>query len=78
MNIENFLGIAIVGVIFSLAVQFIKNKFGTSSNGTKLITVSLAVVIAGIYVWIQSTPYFETVITVLGVASTIYAFFLKE
>ncbi len=77
MNITDFLAIAVVGAILSVVVQIIKNAFGTESNTTKLITIALALVIGGLYVWIRSTPYFETAILVLTSASAVYALVMK-
>lgn len=78
MDISNFVSLGVVGVVFSLALQWVKGKFGVDSLGTKIYTVVLALIIGGVYVWIQSTPYFQTVLTVLGAASAFYAFFLKK
>lgn len=77
MNITEFIAIAVVGAFLSIVIEIIKNKWGTSSNVTKLLTLGLALVVAGAYVWVRSTPYFETVLLVLTCASTVYAFFLK-
>lgn len=77
MDINAFLGIAIVGVALSGVVQLMKLKFGTSGWQTKALTVVLALVVAGGYVWIKETPYFETVILVLTTTSAVYAFMKK-
>lgn len=78
MEINDFLAISVVGVFLSLVIELVKKKFETQSWATKMITVVLSVVIAGGYIWIRSTPWFETVLTVLGAASIVYAFFLKS
>lgn len=78
MDIQEFLGIAVIGTLLSLLVQALKNKLGTTSIATKLLTVVLAIVVGGLYVWLRSTPVFQTVLTVLTVASTVYALFIKE
>lgn len=77
MEIQEFLGIAVVGAILSVVIELIK---GESSNPlyTKIATLVLAIITAGAYVWVRSTPYFETVVLVLGTASTVYGFFLKK
>lgn len=77
MDINAFLSIAIVGVALSGVVQLMKLKFGTSGWQTKALTVFLALVVAGGYVWVKDTPYFETVILVLTTASAVYAFIKK-
>lgn len=77
MEIGDFLGIAVVGALLSVFVQVIKTKFGTSGNSTKLLTIALALVIGGAYVWLRSTPYFETAILVLTTSSAVYALVMK-
>lgn len=71
------MGIAVVGAILSIALELIK---GESKNPlvTKALTLVLAILTAGGYVWVRSTPYFETLITVLGTASIVYGFFLNK
>lgn len=77
MDIQEFMGIAVVGALLSLVIEFIK---GYNSNPlvTKIETLILAIIVAGGYVVIRSTPYFETVLTVLGTASIVYGFFLNK
>lgn len=75
---DNFLEIGIVGVLLSLFVQVMKGKFGTNSNGTKLLTVLLSLVVGGLYTYLQQTNLIETVAGVLAAASTVYALILKK
>jgi hypothetical protein len=78
MDIQEFLGIAVVGALLSLALEYITGHV-KSKNASKAITLVLSLVVAGGYVWVRSTPYFETMVTVLGVASIVYGFvFNKE
>lgn len=77
MNLEEFLGLAIVSAVTSLLIKTIKDYFGTKGKVTKALTIGIALVIGGGYVWLRSTPYFETVLSVLTGASTVYAFFMK-
>ncbi len=77
MDIQEFVGIGIVGALLSLIIEAVTLKISNPSV-TKLVTLSLAVVTAAAYVWVRSTPYFETVIVVLGTASTVYGFFLNK
>lgn len=72
------LEVSIVGLLLSLFIQWIKDKLGTDSLGTKLITVGLALVVGGLIYFFQNTAYWETAIGVLAAASTVYAFFLKK
>ena len=78
MDINDFLAIAVVGALLSLVIEGITNKFGTERWATKVITLTLAIVVGGGYIWIRSTPWFQTVVTVLGTASIVYGFFLNK
>lgn len=78
MNVTEFIAIAVVGAILSVIVQIIKEVFGTESSSTKLITIALALLVGGLYVWVRSTPYFETAMLVLTSASAVYALVIKK
>jgi hypothetical protein len=79
MNIQDFAGIAIIGVGASIIMSYIKAKFGTSSNVSKAIIVLISIV-SGIifYILTQNEALYQIVITILGIASTFYSFFLKN
>lgn len=77
MEINDFVGIAIVGAALSVVIQGIKNRFGTESNETKFLTIVLALIVGAVYVAVRSTSYFETVILVLSSASAVYAFLMR-
>lgn len=77
MDIQEFIAIGVVGAVLSVLIEII---FKEVSNPlfSKIVTLILAIITAGLYVWVRSTPYFETVILVLGTASTVYGFFLNN
>lgn len=77
MDIQEFLAIAVVGAIMSLTIELVLKNV-SNPLVSKLVTAFLAIIVAGLYVWIRSTPYWETVILVLGTASTVYGFFLNK
>jgi hypothetical protein len=77
MDINEFLGISIIGVLLSLSIEMLTSHVSNPLM-TKFVTAILAILVAGAYVWVRSTPYFQTVILVLGVASTVYGFFLNR
>lgn len=68
----------VVGAILSVVIDVIKARYETESNTTKLLTIVLAIVVGGGYVWLRSTPWFETTIMVLTTASAVYALLLKR
>jgi len=76
-NVNDFLGIAVVGSALSLLIQWLKQKFGTDSTKTKALTIGLAIVVGGVYTFLQGTTYWTTILGILGAASTVYALFLK-
>lgn len=78
MEINDFLTITIVGAVLSFLIDFIKTKLGTDGWKTKGLVIALSIIIGGLYIWLRSTPYIETVLTVLGTASVVYSFFLKK
>lgn len=77
MNIQEFLAIAVVGAIMSVVIELLMKNV-SNPLVSKLVTAVFAIIVAGLYVWVRSTPYFETVILVLGTASTVYGFFLNK
>lgn len=77
MEITDFLAIGVVGAIATGAIQLLKKRFGTDGIMTKFLTVAVALVLGSVYVWLRSSPYFETVLIVLGSSSTVYALLVK-
>lgn len=77
MDIQEFLAIAVVGAIMSVVIELLMKNV-SNPLVSKLVTAVFAIIVAGLYVWVRSTPYFETVILVLGTASTVYGFFLNK
>lgn len=78
MNIVDFLGIGVVGAALSFLIQFIKSRFSYSPLKIKGLTILLSIVVGGIYYWLRSTVWYETIIGVLVAATTVWAFFLRE
>ena len=78
MEINDFVAIGVVGVGMSLAIEWLKSKYGTNGRALKAIVLLLSILIGGLYVWLRQTPYFETTLVVLGASSAFYAFLLKE
>jgi hypothetical protein len=74
MNVTDFLGIGIVGGLLSLATQFIKSKMSTNENGAKFLTIGLSIFVGGVYVVFRDTIWWQTMIGVLGAATTVYSF----
>lgn len=77
-NINDFLGIAIVGSALSLGIEYLKAKIDPTSFGARIITIGLAIVIGGVYYALADTVLWQTILGVLAAASTFYAIFLKK
>jgi len=77
-NINDFLGIMIVGVALTFVIQLIKNAFGTSSLKTKGLTILLSIVIGLLYYWVRTTQWYETILGVLGAASATWALLINK
>lgn len=59
-------------------IEWINTKFGVDGNRAKALTLLLALSVGAIYVWIRSTPYWETAVLVLTSASAVYALIIKK
>lgn len=77
MNITDFLSIGIVGATLSLIVSWLKAQLGVDGWKTKALTILLSVLVGGAYVLLRDTVLWQTIIMILGAASTVYAIFLK-
>jgi MFS superfamily sulfate permease-like transporter len=78
MELNDFLGITIVGIALSLIVQAIKQAWGNDSVTTKIVLVVLALVCGTGYYFIRQTVYYQTILLILGMASLFWAFFIKS
>ena len=77
-QLVDFMGILVVGTLISLFVQWVKAKLGTSSLGTKLVTIGLSILIGGVYFLFRETAWYATMLGILTAASTVYALILKQ
>lgn len=78
MDINDFLGIGIVGVLLSAVIEVIQARLGSSSLKTKFITIGLSILVGGAYFLIRETVWWATILGVLASASTVYAILLKD
>lgn len=73
MNINDFISIGIIGAVLSTLIECVQRIFGVTSGWTKVLSISLSFVIGTAYYFLSTTPYWPTVLGVLGAASTVYA-----
>lgn len=78
MNIQDFLGIGIVGIALSIFMEGVKAKFNPSKGMTKLITLGLAVVLGTVYYFGVQTVWWQSVIGVLSAATVVWAFIINN
>ena len=78
MEIQEFLGIVIIGVALSMAIQFIKTKFGVDTLKTKALTLTLALLLGTRYYFAVQTIWWQNALSILGIASAFWAFFLRD
>lgn len=78
MEINDFLGIAIVGAALSVLIEFITNKFDTTAAGGKAVAIVASVIVGGIYWALADTAIWESILGVLAAASTVYAIFINK
>lgn len=78
-EILQFISLPIIGVALSIFIYFLKAKYGSlTSNKTKFVLVILSVALStGIY-FLWKTPYAETIMLILGGASTFFGLFINK
>lgn len=78
ISIAEFASIGIVGAVVSLIVEIIKDKAGTNSNETRLLTVVFAIV-AGTILWAvqHNAVLWQNILAILATATTVYALIVK-
>ena len=75
---EQFLQIGIVGIFASLLIELINSKFGLDSLAAKAVTILISIALGAGLFFLNGTEVLESIIGVLGIASTVYAFIFKS
>lgn len=78
MEINDFLGIGIVGGALSVLFELIKEKLPASTSYRRLAILVLSLAVGTAYWAVRQTQYYQTVLGVLAAASAVYALFLKK
>lgn len=76
-NIQIFLELSVVGALVAAAFQALKSRY-TDPARLKAAVAVVSVVIAAFFVWLQSTPWLPTVMTILTTSQFVWAFFMKD
>ena len=77
-TLQQFLQIGIVGVALSFIVQFVKERYGTDSDVTKVLTIGLAIMLGAGYYFLVGTSLWVPIVGILSSATTFYALFIKN
>lgn len=68
----------ILGVLISGIVQYVKNKFGTTSMGTLAILAGISLFGAAMYTWLATTGYWDAVYNIIVTAGAFYTFIIAR
>lgn len=78
LDINAFLGIAIVGALLSLVIEWVTNKMGANSMGSKFTAIFLSVLVGAAYWYLSSLAIWQSILGVLAAASTVWALFINK
>ena len=67
-----------IGIVVSLAVQYMKSRGKTDVAGTYLIVCLVSFVGAGLYVLVEDTSIWPVFMQVLTVSGAFYAFVIRR
>lgn len=77
-EIITLLSLGIVGTLFAWGVKHLKKLFWMKGTETKVAVAILALIVAGLYVWVRDTAYWGTFLMIIMVSQTVYGFFIKK
>lgn len=67
----------LVGAVLSIVVEIAKKFFGTTRIGTLVFFLTLSFLVSGAYIYLNDTPYFDTLIKIAGTAALVYGVVIK-
>ena len=68
----------IIGIVVSMIVEWVKKQGNTNSLGTIVTLFILSVAGGAGYVYLASTPYWQTIATILTAAATFHGLIIKQ
>ena len=74
---EEFISIAIIGALLSVIYEWLGKRF-TDPIDSKLGIIGASVILGTAYTIIRDTEYYQTVLLILGSASTFYGLFINK
>jgi hypothetical protein len=75
---DNFLAIGIIGAIISIIFEYGKKKWGVESHQSKILMISISMIIGAVYYWASSLAIWQSVLGILAASSTMYAMFYSN
>lgn len=78
MDVNQFIGIGIVGIVASLIIEAITRLSATNPLTSKFVAVGVSLVLGTGYYFAAQTIWWPTVVAVLAVASTVYSLFFNK
>jgi len=74
---EEFISIAIIGALLSVIYEWLAKSF-TDPVASKLGIIIASIILGTAYTLIRDTEYYQTVLLILGSASTFYGLFINK
>ena len=78
MEITHFFEICIIGVVASLIIEAVTRIAATKPFASKLVAVVACIILGTGYYFAVQTPWWPTVISILGISSAVYALFFNK
>lgn len=75
---DDFTGIAIVGILGSVITEWISETFGVDSTKAKVAAILVSLVGGTIYYFAKDASWWTSVIGALAASSTTYAFIFNK
>jgi len=74
----DILSFTVIGAVVSVIVQFLKNKYGTNTQGTLLAVIVISIVAGTGYFLVKETSLWQPILQILAFAGAIYTYILKR
>ena len=75
---DNFLAIGIIGTLISIIFEKTKKKWGVESDESKMVMISVSILVGAIYYFFSSLAVWQSVLGILAASSTMYAMFYSN
>jgi len=76
ITLIDFLSLGVVATGMSLMIQYLKEVLPNVS--AKAITLAVSIAVAALYYFSADTGFWTALVVILGTASTVYGFLIKD